>query len=275
MLTVPLGDLAGAYLDALAAFERGRLGHCSARSSRSARQLILIKSRAMLPRPPEPVAAGRRDDRGAIPRRSCARRLIDVPGVSATPGGGWPSDAGRMRRLFRREPATALAAGAGRGTTGARPAAGPAGWPTPSRRRSGSSRRRRRRPRSLARTITLEERAAVIRAALRGVPQIVLQDLLRDVRDRVVVAVTFLAMLELAKRREVVVEQAEPWGPIVSGAIPDPASDEPAEPIRPDPERAGGRARAEAGRRPGAGADPGELELSASSRRCCSSPSGR
>ena len=31
-----------------------------------------------------------------------------------------------------------------------------------------------------------------------------------------VVAVTFLAMLELMKRREIVVEQAEPWGPIVA-----------------------------------------------------------
>ena len=43
-----------------------------------------------------------------------------------------------------------------------------------------------------------------------------LQDLLRGVHDRVVVAVTFLAMLELMKRREVVVEQAEPFGPITA-----------------------------------------------------------
>ena len=28
--------------------------------------------------------------------------------------------------------------------------------------------------------------------------------------------VTFLALLELMKRREIVVEQAEPWGPIVA-----------------------------------------------------------
>ena len=41
-----------------------------------------------------------------------------------------------------------------------------------------------------------------------------LQELLRDVTDRVVIAVTFLALLELAKGREVVIEQAEPWGPI-------------------------------------------------------------
>ena len=49
-----------------------------------------------------------------------------------------------------------------------------------------------------------------------GAPAVVLQELLVGVRDRVVVAVTFLALLELMKRREIVVEQAEPWGPIVA-----------------------------------------------------------
>ena len=38
----------------------------------------------------------------------------------------------------------------------------------------------------------------------------------RGVADRVVVAITFLAMLELMKRREIVVAQDEPWGPIVA-----------------------------------------------------------
>src|SRR5207244_3468783 len=66
------------------------------------------------------------------------------------------------------------------------------------------------------RSITLGQRASIIRLALRGAPSIVLQDLLRGVHDRVVVAVTFLAMLELMKRREVVVEQAEPFGPITA-----------------------------------------------------------
>jgi segregation and condensation protein A len=69
-------------------------------------------------------------------------------------------------------------------------------------------------PEIMPRTITMEERAGVIRDALRHAPAIVLQDLLRGVTDRVVVAVTFLALLELVKRREVVVEQSEPWGPI-------------------------------------------------------------
>ena len=71
-------------------------------------------------------------------------------------------------------------------------------------------------PELMARTITIAERVEAIRAALRAADSIVLQELLEGVRDRVVRAVTFLAMLELVKQREIVVEQAEPWGPIVA-----------------------------------------------------------
>ena len=80
----------------------------------------------------------------------------------------------------------------------------------------GSRRRRRPRPRSCRGRSRSAERAAIIRRALDGAPAVVLQELLSGVRDRVVVAVTFLAMLELMKRREIVVEQAEPCGPIVA-----------------------------------------------------------
>jgi segregation and condensation protein A len=69
-------------------------------------------------------------------------------------------------------------------------------------------------PTVVPRSVTLADRARVIRDALREAPAIVLQDLLEGVRDRVVVAVTFMAMLELVKGRELVVEQSEPWGPI-------------------------------------------------------------
>ena len=71
---------------------------------------------------------------------------------------------------------------------------------------------------AMARVITITERADIIRAALREAPTFVLQELLAGVHDRMVVAVTFLAMLELMKRREIVVEQAAPWGPIVARA---------------------------------------------------------
>jgi chromatin segregation and condensation protein Rec8/ScpA/Scc1 (kleisin family) len=75
-------------------------------------------------------------------------------------------------------------------------------------------------PETIRRTITLTERAEFIREAIlaAGADPVVLQELLRGVRDRVVVAVTFLAMLELMKRREIVVSQAVPWGPIVARA---------------------------------------------------------
>jgi chromatin segregation and condensation protein Rec8/ScpA/Scc1 (kleisin family) len=71
-------------------------------------------------------------------------------------------------------------------------------------------------PELMTRTITIAERVEAIREALRAADSFVLQDLLEGVRDRIVRAVTFLAMLELVKQREIVVEQAEPWGPIVA-----------------------------------------------------------
>ncbi len=80
-------------------------------------------------------------------------------------------------------------------------------------------------PEVMVRVITLAERARLIRAALAGAGPIVLQDLLAGVADRVVVAVTFLALLELVKRREVTVEQAEPWGPIIVTSIPKPVGE--------------------------------------------------
>jgi segregation and condensation protein A len=216
VLTVPLGGLADAYLDALATLEADRLGNISAFVA-IASQLILIKSRAMLPR--TPAAEPSMLDGEEIPdpeaelrarlllyraHRDAAQRLAD----------------GALQRigLFRREPGAARASG----MAGARPADAPpidpvrlvealshlamiAPPPEPP-------------PEVMPRTITLTERASIIRAALREASTIVLQDLLEGVRDRVVIAVTFLAMLELMKRREIVVEQMEPWGPIVARA---------------------------------------------------------
>ena len=215
VLTVPLGGLADAYLDALARLESDRLANISAFVA-VASQLILIKSRAMLPRSrvADPTAIA---DEGPDPEAELRARLLLYRAYRDA--GQRLADGALIRiGLFRREPGVARAAG----LAGARPADAPpidprrlatalAGLtaiapppPTP--------------PEVMQRTITLTERAAIIRAALRGVPSVVLQELLAGVRDRVVIAVTFLAMLELMKRREIVVEQAEPWGPIVARA---------------------------------------------------------
>lgn len=225
VLTVPLGSLADAYLEALAGLEADRLGNVSAFVA-VASQLILIKSRAMLPRQPVVDPSSTDADDTPDPEAALRARLLLY---RAHRDAGLRLAEGALERigLFRREPGAARAAG----VAGARPADVPpmdparlaaalaglaliAPPPEPP-------------PEVMPRTITLTERAALIRAALRDAPAIVLQDLLRGVRDRVVVAVTFLALLELMKRREIVVEQEEPWGPIVARATGELADDAP------------------------------------------------
>ena len=215
VVTVPLGALADAYLDALASLEDDRLGNISAFVA-VASQLILIKSRAILPRRVV-EAPGELPDEGTDPEAELRARLLLYRAHR---------DAGRVLHdiaierigLFRREPSAAAAAG----QAGARPPNGPPLDPTSLIRALDGLARIAPPPvlppESVARTITLTERAEIIRAAIRGHGTFVLQELLEGVRDRVVVAITFLAMLELMKRREIVVSQVEPWGPIVARA---------------------------------------------------------
>jgi segregation and condensation protein A len=213
VLTVPLGGLADAYLDALASLEDDRLGNISAFVA-VASQLILIKSRAMLPRPPVVDEHGSTDE-GPDPEEELRRRLL-LYRAYRDAGVALQATAQERIGLFRREPAAARAAG----RAGARPADGPVLDPTRLQRALAHlatiAPTPAPPPEVMPRTITLTERASIIRAALGAAPSIVLQDLLTGVRDRVVIAVTFLAMLELMKRREIVVEQAQPWGPIVA-----------------------------------------------------------
>jgi segregation and condensation protein A len=213
VLTVPLGAVADAYLDALATLEADRLGNVSAFVA-IASQLILIKSRAMLPRQVEQPAAALADE-GIDPEAELRARLLLYR--AHRDAGLRLADAAAVRiGLFRREPGVAHATA----IAGARPVDAPPLDP-------GLLARALARvaviapppeppPEVMPRSITLAERAAIIRAALRDAPTVVLQDLLTGIRDRVVIAITFLAMLELMKRREIVVEQAVPWGPIVA-----------------------------------------------------------
>jgi segregation and condensation protein A len=215
VLTVPLGGLAEAYLDALATLDADRLGNVSAFVA-VASQLILIKSRAMLPRQQvlDPTAL---PDEGADPEAELRARLL-LYRAYRDAGRALAEGATARIGLYRREPSAARAAG----LAGARPADAPRLDPV--RLVAALDRLAvvvvppAAPPEVMPRTITLTERASIIRAALRDAPTIVLQELLGGVRDRVVIAVTFLAMLELMKRREIVVEQAEPWGPIVARA---------------------------------------------------------
>jgi segregation and condensation protein A len=214
VLTVPLGALAEAYLDALATLEGDRLGNVSGFVAVAA-QLILIKSRAILPRPPK-VSAIPLDDE-PDPEAELRARLLEYRRFrDAGLALGERLDVGR---LFRRD--AEIAASAGR--AGARPPERP---PLPPAVLARALDRLATvvpvtpvAAEMVARTITLAERTAVIREALRASDIVVLQDLLGGVHDRVVVAVTFLAMLELSKRREITLEQAKPWGPIVARRV--------------------------------------------------------
>jgi segregation and condensation protein A len=211
VLTVPLAALAEAYLEALAELPGDRLGHVSAFVA-VAGQLILIKSRALLPRPPEamPEADGAVEE--VDPEAELRTRLLlyrafrdAASWLAARAAAGQRSvrrdaPAGSVLRLAeglrptrREDPGILVDALAGLARV-----APPPSLP----------------PEVVPRTITLAERARIILAALRAAPEVVLQDLLAGARDRVVVAVTFLALLELVKRREVQVDQTEPWGPI-------------------------------------------------------------
>jgi len=213
VMTVPLGALAEAYLEALSTLEGDRMGNVSAFIA-VASQLILIKSRALLPRhrPDDAVPLA---DEGPDPEAELRARLI-LYRAFRDAGARLLDEAQGRVGLWHREATAARAAG----VAGARPpAAEPLDAailvealeglvtvvppPPPP-------------PETIRRTVTLTERAMLIRRALAGADVIVLQELLHGVRDRVVVAVTFLAMLELMKRREIVVQQDEPWGPIMA-----------------------------------------------------------
>ena len=214
VLTVPLGALAEAYLDALGRLDADRLGNVSSFVA-IASQLILIKSRAMLPRRTEAADATDLADDGIDPEAELRARLI-VYRAHRDAGLRLAETALRRIGLFRREPGAAHAAG----LAGARPVDAPS--IDPDRLVRALDRLAAIAPAPemptevMGRMITIAERADIIRSALREAPTFVLQDLLAGVRDRVVIALTFLAMLELMKRREIVVDQAVPWGPIVA-----------------------------------------------------------
>jgi segregation and condensation protein A len=211
VLTVPLGGLAEAYLDALATLEGDRLGNVSSFVAVAA-QLILIKSRAILPRPPK-VPATPLDDE-LDPEAELRARLIEYrryrdAGLALGALPAW-------HKLYTRDTEVAAAAGRAGAIPPERPPLPASVLPKALRRLIAIVPVVEVPAEIMVRTITLAERTAIIRQALRDTDRVVLQELLGGVHDRVVVAITFLAMLELSKRREISLEQTEPWGPIVA-----------------------------------------------------------
>jgi chromatin segregation and condensation protein Rec8/ScpA/Scc1 (kleisin family) len=76
-------------------------------------------------------------------------------------------------------------------------------------------------PTVVPREITIGQQIAVLREALAGGGRVLLQTILARCRSRTEAAITFLATLELVRRRQVSAEQHDLFGPIVIEQIPE------------------------------------------------------
>ncbi len=211
LLTIPLAELADAYVAHLAAHpvEPRHLAEFIAIAAR----LILLKSRRLLP--DEPVVSD--GDVDAPDEEELRRRLVEYRAVRDAAARLGVLDGARP--AFRREPRESdlppapaegieplLLVEAVRGLRRSAEAEPPA-------------------PEIVAREITIAEQIATLRAAIGGRGRAVLQEILAHCRSRTEAAVTLLAMLELVRRREVRIDQRTPFGPItMSLASPEAAT---------------------------------------------------
>jgi segregation and condensation protein A len=211
VLTVPLGELADGYLQHLATHpvDAANLAEFVA----IAAQLILLKSRRLLPGEPMPVAV---DDEEAPDEEVLRRRLVEYRSLrdAARRLGERDMAAPLMRREPRESdlpeapgelvPVAVLVEALARIAAVAEPELPP--------------------PELVQREVTIGMQIATLRAALAATGRVVLQAVLATCRNRTEAAVTLLATLELVRRRQIRVDQSEVFGPIVVRALPEPAS---------------------------------------------------
>lgn len=202
VLTVPLSEMADAYVEHLAnrPVPAAELADFVAVAS----QLILLKSRRLLPGEPQPAAATA--DEGPD-EEELRRRLLEYRALrdAARQLGEWDGS----RETFRREPREADLPEAPAETMSpaelaialGRLAAIPEPEPPP--------------PEVVAREVTIAMQIAALRQAMGSAGRVVLQTVLAGCASRTEISVTVLAMLELVRRRQATVEQQELFGPIV------------------------------------------------------------
>ncbi len=202
ILTVPLADLADAYVAHLAEHpvDTAQLSEFVT----VAAQLILLKSRRMLPGEPLPLP----EDASEEPdEEELRQRLLEYRAFRDLARALGERDLAAP--VFRREPresdlpevpSEVLAA---RLLTDALAAL--ASIPDPEAEP----------PEIMAREITIAMQIGALQAALSATGRIVLQELLATCRSRTEATVTVLATLELVRRRLVRVEQHEIFGPIL------------------------------------------------------------
>ncbi|MEX0626049.1 MAG: segregation/condensation protein A [Chloroflexota bacterium] len=202
VLTVPLAELADAYVAHLAEHpvDPAQLAEFVA----VAAQLILLKSRSMLPGEVLPISADATDEPDEEELR---RRLVEYRALRDVARALGERDL--VKPMQRREPResdlpvasltplpVALLVEAMRAL-----AAIPEPEPAP--------------PEIVAREITIAMQITVLRTALAAGGRVVLQQLLASCRSRTEATVTLLATLELVRRRQVRVRQRELFGPIL------------------------------------------------------------
>lgn len=210
VLTVPLAEVADGYVAHLA-------GHPVDAANLSefvsiAAQLIFLKSKRMLPSEPLPPLPEGSDepDEEELRRRLIEYRALRDAAVSL---GERDGTAPVMRREPRESdlpeapaepmPVAVLVAALERLAAIPEPVAPP--------------------PEIVAREITIAQQIGVLRQALSGGGRIVLQTILARCRSRTEAAVTFLATLELVRRRQVTARQEDLFGPIVVESLPEAA----------------------------------------------------
>jgi segregation and condensation protein A len=207
VLTVPLADLADAYVAHLAdhPLDPAQLADFVAIAS----QLILLKSRRMLPGEPQPAAVTAEEEPDEEELR---RRLVEYQALRNVALQLGARDLAAP--AYRREPRESDLPLAATPPLSARLlsevldllAAIPEPAPPP--------------PEVVPREITIAMQIAVLRAAMGSAGKVLLQQVLATCGSRTQVTVTFLALLELVRRREANVEQRELFGPILIQALP-------------------------------------------------------
>jgi len=202
VLTVPLAEVADAYVAHLARHpvDTANLSEFVT----IAAQLIYLKSKRMLPAeplPPLPSGADEPDEEELRRRLLEYRALRDAAAVLGERDGVAPV----MRREPRESdlpevPAEALPASRLADALDALAAIPEPASPPPE---------------IMAREVTIGQQITVLREALSRGGRVVLQAILERCGSRTERAVTFLATLELVRRRQVSAKQAELFGPIV------------------------------------------------------------
>ena len=211
LLRVPLAEVAEAFVAHLATHPVDARNLAEFVSIAS--QLILLKSRRLLPDEPAEAATSSEDD---VDEDALRRRVLEYRAFRDAAAALGARDLSHP--AYRREPRESDL-----------PVAGVEPLP-PELLASAFARLSRIQepaqpePVVVAREVTIAEQIGALRSALERTGSVVFQSVLAACRSRTEAAVTFMALLELVRRREVRVEQRTLFGPIVLERAPARAS---------------------------------------------------